>query len=496
MTHFIITTTNSNITSGSAAFTSTIANSTLTVDSGAYLISMTGGDGADVTDFTAVTVAGLLTADGTGEYGLVTSLSATNDPLALTIGAAGEIYGASTGVENFQSDTLSNAGIIEGGAGAGLYDRNAKAGANTLTNAATGEVIGQLYGIYEFGGGLNVTVAIANSGLISANTQAGIELNEVAATKIVNGAGGRIEGASGIVDQDCSGAEKIFNSGVVDASGLFGVEEESTGAFVLTSGATGRITGAAAGVYDDGASGARTIKNSGFIQASNGDGVVEYTAGTNLIDNLVGGKIFGGGPAGRGIFDGASSGVQTIDNAGLLAGGEYALYAASPTTVVFTNTGLVKGDVYLAGDDTVDIKGGKVNGNIDMSASDATSANKFVATGGVITGEVLFGDGVGNTATVGAGVAGIDFVLDPGHSTNTFIYKAANASTAANLDKITHWQSPDDMIDLSAFASHSSFANIGQSIVSGNDFITLTGTKFEVELVGVGAKLDSSSFTF
>jgi hypothetical protein len=534
-----ITTTNSKITTGSSALASSVANSTLTVNDDAYLISLTGGDGANLIGFTAVTVDGVLEGDGTSYDGLSASLGMTSNAMALTIGASGEIFGDYDGVFSDQTITIANSGILEGSQFAGIDESYSNAAASSVSNAVSGQVMGASYGIRSDGAGLGVTESVANSGLVQGLLQAGIFFLGDAAAKIVNAASGRILGKTGIDDSGSTGAQRIVNAGLIEggsgaaifiepsggglnlsnsatgtisgdvgiydfcatsssrtlsnAGGVFGgdaIDEFSNGTLTLTNAATGRIVGSANGIFDDGATGARTIKNSGVIQGADGYGLFEATAGTNLLNNLSGGQIIGGGTSGYGIYDGAALGVQTIDNAGLLIGGEYALYTGNSTTVHFVNSGIVEGDVDLTGEDVVKITGGKVKGNIDMSAS--STADKFVATGGAVTGEVAFGSAAGNTATIFGGVSALDFVLHDAADTTTFIYKAANASTATRLDTINGWSSIDDHLDLSAFVGPSAGASVHQTITGGNDFISVAGTAFKLELVGVGTAISAS----
>ena len=174
-------------------------------------------------------------------------------------------------------------------------------------------------------------------------------------------------------------------------------------------------------------------------------------------------------------------------------------------TVVFTNySGMVNGDVDLTGQDRVTIAGGTVIGNVDMSGS---TSNTFTMSGGAITGEVIFGGGDGTiTKSAGAGTA-FDLLAN---ATNTdFVYDFANASygtgtTAATRDSITGWVdggAKGDILDLQGFLkSAPPFSSIGQDLIpvtgaaTYDDIITVAGSKFSVEVMGVATALSSASF--
>ncbi len=124
-------------------------NSTLTVAANAYLLSYTGGDGADISDFASVTVNGVVAGYGSSYDGLYNFLTHTSDKLTLTVGATGQIYGYEYGVESLQADAISNYGTITGKYDSGIYEHGSSSSANSLTNYTTGKVVGYDYGIYQ-----------------------------------------------------------------------------------------------------------------------------------------------------------------------------------------------------------------------------------------------------------------------------------------------------------------------------------------------------------
>jgi hypothetical protein len=161
---------------------------------------------------------------------------------------------------------------------------------------------------------------------------------------------------------------------------------------------------------------------------------------------------------------------------------------------VFENSGIVNGSVFVNGAATVKIFGGVVRGDINMG--NFSSTDHFTITGGVVTGAVQFSNGADNVATIGADVAGL--VLQGGSQAMTFAYKAATSSQGNSTntqDVIVNWNT-GDVIDLSAFAGKSSFAAISQDTHTGDDLVSLNGSKFSLALRGVTTQLTASNFNF
>lgn len=114
MTTYAINSSNSVATTdGSTAFPGTISPpplSTLEVANGGYIRAEDGGDGADLVDFTAAGVTGLIEADGSSNDGINNSVSKKNSSLALTVSSTGTIYGGLTGVYSTQVDLITTPG--------------------------------------------------------------------------------------------------------------------------------------------------------------------------------------------------------------------------------------------------------------------------------------------------------------------------------------------------------------------------------------------------
>jgi hypothetical protein len=599
MTNYIISTENSIITQSTTAFASTSVNSTLKIKTGAELVSLDGGDGVDITDFSSLTVNGTIGGYSGGYFGIDALDASTANKLVLTIGATGQVYGGDDGIVTAEDVSINNLGAIYGQADAGIDELNSISGADNLINYSTGIIESNFTGFYAastdntkitvnqtldnyglISGTMGVGVLLAgeqddtitnetggqiiggddgislgtdvraqtvvNDGLIQGFDDSAIQISHSGgAVTITNSGGARILGSTGILEENSQSAFSLRNTGIISGSLgdglLMTLDSLNTGSEFVKNAATGEITGSNDGLGFGSIVGAISIINAGTIVGSTGAALYFAATGVLNISNYAAGKITGfengidwlstthditvtnsGGIVGiaddgiyldgttvdnltnaagghilgglYGIQDVSASGALNLSNQGVIRGFDDAIVATGGASVTFINSGTVKGNVILAGADKVKITDGKVVGNIDMSASNAAAT--FNATGGAITGNVFFGNGAGNVATIGAGVAGISFTLHSGNAKNTFVFLAANASTSKNLDTISHWQASGDLIDLSAFAQSSSFENINQTIASGNDFVTLAGAGFEVELVGQSSKIGSDEFKF
>ena len=323
------------VSSGDAFADTTSVNSTLSVAANAYLLSYAGGDGADISDFTSVTVNGLVAGYGSAYDGIYNFLTSTTNALALTVGAAGQVYGYEYGVESLQTDHISNYGTITGKYDSGIYEHSAVFGAFSLTNYASGQVVGYDYGLYQTAAS-NSTQTIVNSGLIEGEFDEAVYLTGTGATTITNGATGRMIGEdSGIYDENSSGAQAISNAGLIEGYDDEAVYFDNTaGSIKIGNGATGRIVGDY-GIYDDDSSGAFTVNNLGLIEGGDAFGVdLDTISGAISITNAVNAQIYGGYDDGIYIDD-ALKGV-TIANSGLIeeGGDGYGIYLEDVTGAV------------------------------------------------------------------------------------------------------------------------------------------------------------------
>jgi len=412
MTTFSITSSNSvATTNGSPAFSQTSPGGTLSVSGNGYLIALNGGDGADITDFTSVTVGGIIQAYGTTYDGLSSALATTTSPLRLTVDTAGKITGGYDGFYSTQVDTITNAGTIQGNDDAGINELNN--GSNSLTNAASAIVIGYDYGLYMYGSSGHVTQTVNNYGLIQGTNDYGIYLEYGGASSVYNGSppnsvigqttnGQIIGGDYGVYVYYGSGSQTVTNAtgGFIDGYDGAGIYfEDVAGAMNISNAAKASITGYD-GIDIENSSGAITITNSGLINGVDDNGIYLYNNnGAVTITNSATGQIVGNDDY-AGIYSYESVGALTITNAGLINGysdgGIYVEYNSSPAALAITNassghvTGYDYGIYVYDWSGTVSItNSGLLYGEYDAgvyleSTGSATITN---ATTGVIKGE-------------------------------------------------------------------------------------------------------------
>ncbi|KAA5609387.1 beta strand repeat-containing protein, partial [Rhodovastum atsumiense] len=217
-------------------------------------------------------------------------------------------------------------------------------GSGTVTNEATGSIIGARHGITA-----KTAISVTNSGTIQGQLGSGINLDTTSGVAVIeNAPGGLIEGtASGSRDGDGIDVDylaTVINSGTIRAAGVS--SDSGTLSEAITIGG-GTITNASGGLIvstqraitvDDsnggGAYGATTITNAGTIEGGNGEAI-----------SIVG--TFG----------------DTLTNSGSIIGG----VALAGGDDVLTNTGTISGAVSLGeGNDTFNAgTGSTVGGTID-----------------------------------------------------------------------------------------------------------------------------------
>jgi outer membrane autotransporter protein len=169
-----------------------------------------------------------------------------------TVVNSGNIFGGTYGVAGNLNATVTNSGTISGGTSA-IY---ANSGIATVTNSGTiaglsngvtafnganitnsGSISGGNFGIYVFPG--TAGVMIANSGIISGGTLAGID--SFAGATLVNS--GTISGTTGIVAGGAGGGWTFTNSGAVVGTGGIAIDFSSSGADTLAFLPGSRIVG-------------------------------------------------------------------------------------------------------------------------------------------------------------------------------------------------------------------------------------------------------------
>ena len=347
---------------GDAFEEKTSPGSTLSVAANAYLLSMSEGAGATLYDFKTVTVNGLVAGYDPTYAGLATRDTTTTNALAVTVGASGEIYGGDAGVSSYQIDEITNAGLIIGDAGYGVYEFDAVAGANSLTNSASGQVVGGDYGLFFGSASLNTSQAIVNSGLIEGQSVEAILLNQTGANTISNAAAGRILGGEvGIAIENAAELQTITNSGLIEGydddaiylAGNIGITTVSKGVttvggvMTVNNKASGRLTGES-GIYGFELTGTVTINNAGLLEGVLAQAVALQTVvGAISITNAANAQIYG--DDGSGVYLDDGTGAATIANAGLIEGVEDDAatleFLTGPMTVSNAATGQIIGSV-------------------------------------------------------------------------------------------------------------------------------------------------------
>jgi PEP-CTERM motif len=343
-------------------------------------------------------------------------------------GGPGVSNAAITGVSNGVITTLTNSGTITGGAG-GSGSSPGAGGAGVLnagmigsTSIASSGLINNkgasIAGGSGASGGGAGGVGVSNSGTITALTNKGT---------IGGGGGGSGGGAGGAGITNSATITTVTNSGIISGGGGGrSVTGGAGGAGVNNSGTIGSLTnsghifggaGAEGGMGGGGqggagvlnAAGVTTLTNTGQISGggggigavhgAEGDGVVNFGAITSLmnsgtiegsagvlnsffigtLDNKAGGVISG---AQFGVENLATGIIGSLDNAGTISGGAYAIYSPGSSIPGFGLIGQYANT-------------GKTNGNVLVDPS-----TPFVITGG--SGK-SFGLFAGGTITIGGG---------------------------------------------------------------------------------------------
>jgi hypothetical protein len=345
---------------------------------------------------------------------------------------AGTIIGGKDGVDLYATyrqgtSSITNAGLIAGGSGAGVYVWGD--GGTNIDNKAGGTISG------DYGVRTNVyEVSLGNHGLIAGNF-AGVYADAEFAT-VSNDAGGVITGGSYGVEARAYGIQ-ISNAGSI-GGGSIGVYLNAPVFGYLSNVSGGVINGGSYGVYGDeadvlsvsnagsifgGAMGVRLnysdyagvtnlaggtiigadyagivmndhneawVTNAGSIFGA-GVGASLYDMNTGYVTNLAGGTIIGAGYAGVNL---GNFYYGTVVNAGTIWGGAYGVVLAHYADVAYVNNE----------------QNGVIGGNI--LGIDATAAYLSISNAGTIFGETGIYSGyasmVGITNLEGGTIAGLD----------------------------------------------------------------------------------------
>ncbi len=224
---------------------------------------------------------------------------------AVTNAAGGQISGHYAGIfaQQGQAGTVNNAGSVA----AAEYGVKLKAGGSSITNAATGLITS----ITEQAVILLKVGKVDNSGSIGSSDQVGVELD--AAGSVINRTGGVITG-SGRAAVWIAGAGAVANSGSISGNGNAGIYLSGAGS--ITDAAGGSITGTIEGVK---AAGSASVQNAGVISGTSANAVGVYLGSAGeMLTNAASGSIVGG-------RDGVLLASGTVQNAGAISGGVYAI---------------------------------------------------------------------------------------------------------------------------------------------------------------------------
>lgn len=229
----------------------------------------------------------------------------------------------------------------------------------------------------------------------------------ITVTDSTTGSFGRIAAITGGFSFSFDGGTTVINSGTITLSGATGI------------------------------SGARTVTNSGsIVQASGGQAAtgieVSSSSGLTLVNT---GTIDVGGVAVQTDY-----GRLTIDNSGRLASsGTVAISADSGFAVAITNAAGATiaggaGTAIRSGGGTI-TNAGTITGTVDLGYSSyggrSFSAGSYIADGGTIAGDLLFGSG--DDTLVSFGTLGVSGRIDGGNGFDTLV-QARRASGTVSLD--------------------------------------------------------------
>lgn len=414
------------------------------------------------------------TASITGGYA---AIYATGGALKVTnygwLDAGGYAIVAQGGGTPATSLALTNSGRITAGDVAVVA--NDTTTSNSVTNTATGLIQADNIAV-----ALRGTSSVANSGDI-VGVNGGLQLIGSSTGNLITNSG-RI--ASGTIAGDMNGGAITVGAGVGvqfgggtltnqnngQISGNTGVS--LTGAATVNNLAGGQINGAARGVS---ASGALSGSNAGVISASAGDGLNLQNGGT--FTNALGGSITA---SGFGVRN--TGGTLNLTNAGTILGQSEGVSSTSALNV--TNSGAITGNVFTGvafrGTGSL-INSGSITGGASYYGVQNASTNGVTAitnqSGGTITG------GVGAILIDGAGATVIDLLT--GSTTSGAIRASSTGAVTTSIaGLLTGAYSGGSGVDtLSLFSGGSmTSANLG----NGNDVFNFRGGAFSGLIDGAG----------
>ncbi len=355
----------------------------------------------------------------------------------ISSGISGEEGEDGTGI-NIDSSTItgsiSNSGSIIGyrnGNGINIIDGSEVAG---ISNGSVGVILGGDTGIYVDGS--TVTSGIANSGSIYGGDGYGIFIDTGSSVSggITNTASAQIIGGdTGLYINHAAISGDIANSGSIigyDGYGI-GIVDDSSVTGSITNAEAGIVQGDDTGIFIDSSIVAGSIFNSGSIVGSNGAGLGIHDSSISDFDDTIENEgLISGGDYGIYLTD---TSIESVDGDGIYnsgtitatAGGEgysgiyihdSSITAEDSHGIHNTETGLIEGGessdsnaIYIsgsviAGDDDAIINEGTITGNkggIVITAYESTSE--------VFVRSTLSGS-LNNSGLISAGDTGIEII--------------------------------------------------------------------------------------
>jgi fibronectin-binding autotransporter adhesin len=458
---------------------------------------------------------GSITNIGTGgdsSYGAAIGVASTAGTTTINNGSASNatatISGQNGGINHLGSGgavatgllTVNNYGLVAGNLYNGIENQGGS-GALTVTNYATGRIVGQS----NAGGGNGIgmggsgaltltnaglivgrsngigtasTVNITNSGTIAAGTLSGgttgtLSVNSanntsgilIAGGTVTNNLGGVISAGQGV---QSSAALSLSNAGSITGSNGHGINV--TAGNLIVTGNTGTIsgTGTFAGIFG---AGGVTLQNYAGTTTGGGWGV---EANGTLNATITGGTITG--TTYNALYAGGANSV--VSNAGTLIGGNAAIYADGANLSV-TNTG------------TIRITGGSANSVV--SGIYASAAGASITNSGMIESTLAGGRGVyllaGGMVTnqVGGTIAGgIEGIRAEGAI--TIVNSGTISGTTAAINLVGTY---NDTVTLNIGSVTTGAINLG----AGNDTLNWNGGSFSTIDAGTGTDVFNANVT-
>jgi hypothetical protein len=348
---------------------------------------------------------------GGGHGVIITNGAGTVDNAGIIYGASyygvainsGQISNASTGtitggggVDIYGAGTVINSGLIAGGNGARI-------GSGSVINNSTGTISGTRDGVYLYAAG----DSLSNAGIINGGTAGGdIGAYMVYGGSALNQASGHISGNIGVQvgyrNDSFTGSGLIDNQGVISGD-TFGIAFFNLDGGSIDNAAGATISGGVDGIYT--ALVTSSISNSGTI--TGGSNGVEMAGGvlTNAAGALIDGDRVGL----------LVTGSAQISNAGTIrdSAGAGAILAGAAT---LTNSGTVSGvtGLILSGDSAAVINSGVISstqagGNAILITS-LDPAQITLTSGSALTGAIDGGGTDGQILLQGSNQMGNDII--------------------------------------------------------------------------------------